>query len=169
MKFDGPVKIGLVGLTMLVIGSVWIWVMWSQTAVPGMKSSHFSLGQGETANLMTDLTGANVAFYKISIDDFDKSVLFVTVLDPNGNEMYQKQISTKVSVNYVDFGVDGKYMVTLKNVDVKDVSFTAEYGTYGSPESLGSMMPGFIAAIGIAMVLFFFYTRLSGHIIAHVV
>ena len=160
---------GLVGLAILTIGSAWIWIMWSQTAGPYVTSSSHSLGSGETTNLTIDLVGSGIAFYKISIDDFDKSSLFVAALDPSGGVIYQKQIATRVSVNYFDFESSGKYTVALKNVDAKQVVFKAEYGVYGNPKDSESLAPGFLVMIGIVIVLLFFYIRLSGHITAHVV
>ncbi|MBI5377382.1 MAG: hypothetical protein HZA82_02005 [Thaumarchaeota archaeon] len=144
-----------VGITLVVIASIWIWVLFSS----GEKASlSTELNVKETATIDLYLEKNGLGFYTITIPEYVKHVLFVQILDPHGNVIADKKISTKMSVNYFRFSDTGKYTMEITNFSEEPVSIKVNLG---DAIVYQLTIPAIIAFIGAAIIVYSGYRKLS--------
>jgi hypothetical protein len=144
-----------VGITLVVIASIWISILFSS----GEKTLlNTELNVKETATIDFSLEKNGLGFYTIMIPEYSKHVLFVQILDPHGNIIADKKISTKMSVNYFRFSDTGKYAMEITNFSEEPVSLEMNLGDVMVNQLV---IPAIIAFIGIAIIVNTGYRRLS--------
>ena len=158
MKKFTPFRIGL---SLMVIGSIWIMLAFSGAE---KISQDLSISTKENANIDLDLKDKGLGFYKITIPNYSKETVLVKVLDPQGNVMDLKRIETKMSVNYFEFSYTGKYTLEITNLSENPIQIIAEFGNTKSAEFT---FPSFIALVGACLIVWSGYKRLRNYSTAH--
>ena len=136
-----------IGLILTVIGIVWIGVVFLQAE---KNYEIFRLKDSQSLVSNMDLVGAGIGFYKTMMPDFAGESIFLQILDPNGNVIADKQIETKMAVNYFDFLNSGAY--TLKATNLSDHEIIIEI-EFGNTNYLEIRYPGIILFIGIILII----------------
>ena len=150
-----------IGIILIIIASVWISIVFSESE----KISHTAnLGSKESTNLELDLIKNGIGFYTITIPHYAKHVLFVQILDSNGNVITDKKIATKMAVNYFEFSHGGRYIMEIANISDEPVEIQAYFGNTNASELF---IPIFVSFFGVGFVIFSGYKKLSNHNTAH--
>ena len=150
-----------IGLALMVIGSIWVALVFSTTE---KISQDLNIGTKESTNIDLDLKNKGLGFYKITIQNYSKETILVTVLDPQGNTIELKRIGTKMSVNYFEFSYTGKYTLEITNLSENPIQITAEFGNTKAAEFT---YPSFIALIGACLIAWSGYKRMLNYSTAH--
>lgn len=158
MKIHSPFRIGII---LLIIGIMWAAIVFSG-GVKGSESTSFTFKQSEEFELK--LEGQGIGFYKVTISDYDHDILYVQITDPLDNVIGDQKISTKMSVNYFDYDIDGNYIIKITNLAERDVQVTIEYGDTRSSELL---IPGIISSAGVVFIIFAAFMKIKSHRMAH--
>ncbi len=149
-----------IGLILTVIGIVWIGFVFLQAE---KNYEIFRLKDSQSLVLNMDLVGAGIGFYKTMMPDFAGESIFIQILDSNGNVIADKQIETKMAVNYFDFLNSGAY--TLKATNLSDHEIIIEI-EFGNTNSLEIRYPGIILFIGVILIIISSFMKLKNYKIA---
>lgn len=144
-----------VGITLVVIASIWISILFSSEEKTSLNTE---LNVKETSTIELFLEKNGLGFYTIMIPEYSKHVLFVQILDPHGNIIADKKISTKLSVNYFKFSDTGKYTMEITNFSEKPASIEVNLGDVMVNQLI---IPAIITFIGAAIIVNTGYRRLS--------
>ena len=146
-----------IGLILSIVGAVWIGVVF----LKGEKVfESYDLNPSQTITLDVQLQNSGVGFYRTLIPDFARDVLFIQILDSNGNILADKRIETKMAVNYFDFEYDGKYI--LKAMNLSDDSKIVEI-EFGDTNSTEMRIPGISLGIGLVLIIISAFRRLQNY------
>lgn len=149
-----------IGLVLVVVGSIWIWVTFSGSE----KISYTTrLDPKEIFTQNLDLTKKGYGYYEILMPDYSRQIVSVRILNPHGDIISDKEISTKMSVNYFEFAYSGKYTIKISNLSEKAVTVDLDFGNLRESEL---KIPMIITFSGIGLIVFSAYRRL-GHKTAH--
>lgn len=146
-----------IGVTLVVIASIWIWILFSDSE---KVSSSTELNVKEITAIDLYLTKNGLGYYTITIPEYTKHVLFVQILDPNGNVITNKKIETKMSVNYFRFSDTGKYTMKITNLSEEPVSVEVNLGDTSVSQLL---IPAIIVFFGAAVIIYSGYRKLNNH------
>jgi len=149
-----------IGLILTVIGIVWIGVVFLQAE---KNYEIFRLKDSQSLVSNMDLVGAGIGFYKTMMPDFAGESIFVQILDPNENVIADKQIETKMAVNYFDFLNSGTYTLKATNLSDHEIIIEIEFGNTNSSEI---RYPGIILFIGIILIIISAFMKLKNYKIA---
>ena len=146
-------------LIAVVIGSIWIGIVFSYT-IKDLKN--FNVDKLDSVSMPLVLYGNGIGFYEISSNQYNNSIL-VKVLDSNGNYLDMKTITNKETVNYFVFQHTGKFTLELTNLSSNPVQLTVEFGDTKYQEFL---IPSLMIFIGGCLLMFAGYRRLRSYITA---
>lgn len=147
----------LIGIVLLVSSSLWA----SLEFFSGERdSASADLESNETLELVSNLKGEGLGFYKVEVADYNRNLLASSVFDLDGKAIYQKAISARISVNYFKFDKDGPYVIKITNFQTKPVSIKVEFGD--SKSSLQSPPP-YMIVVGLALIIVYAYRRLKNY------
>lgn len=150
-----------IGLVLVVVGSIWIWITFSGSE----KISYtIRLDPKEIFTQSLDLTKKGYGYYTILMPDYSSQKVSVQIFNPHGDIISDKEISTKMSVNYFEFDYGGKYSLKITNLSEKSVSVDLDFGNLREPEL---KIPMIISFSGMGLIIFSAYRRLSNHRTAH--
>lgn len=144
-----------IGITLVVIASIWIWVLFSGSEKVSLSTE---LNAKEITTVDLYLTKSGLGYYTITIPEYAKHVLFVQILDPHGNIIADKKIETKMSVDYFKFLDTGKYTMEITNFSEELVSIEASLGDTTISQL---MIPAIIVFFGAVIVVYSGYRKLS--------
>lgn len=144
-----------IGITLVVIASIWIWVLFSDSEKVSLSTE---LNAKEITAIDLYLTKNGLGYYIITIPEYAKHVLFVQILDPNGNVIADKKIETKMSVNYFRFSDTGKYTMEITNLSEEPVSVEVNLGDTSVSQLL---IPAIIVFFGAVVIIYSGYRKLS--------
>ena len=144
-----------IGITLVVIASIWIWVLFSGSEKVSLSTE---LNAKEITTIDLYLTKNGLGYYTITIPEYAKHVLFVQILDPYGNVIADKKITTKMSVDYFRFLDTGKYTMEITNFSEEPVLIEASLGDTTTSQLL---IPAIIAFFGAVIVVYSGYRKLS--------
>lgn len=144
-----------IGITLVVIASIWIWVLFSGSEKVSLSTE---LNAKEITTVDLYLTKSGLGYYIITIPEYAKHVLFVQILDPYGNVIADKKIETKMSVDYFRFSDSGKYTMEITNFSEEPVSIEASLGDTTTSQL---MIPAIIVFFGAVIVIYSGYRKLS--------
>jgi len=144
-----------IGITLVVIASIWIWVLFSSSEKVSLSTE---LNEKEITTIDLYLTKSGLGYYIITIPEYAKHVLFVQTLDPYGNVIADKKIETKMSVNYFRFSDTGKYMMEITNFSEEPASIEVNFGNTVASQLL---IPAIITFFGAAMIVYSGYKKLK--------
>jgi len=146
-----------IGLILTIIGAVWLGVVFWQAE---KVSESYNLEPAQTVTLDIMLQNSGIAFYKIFIPNFVGDSVFIQILDSNENILEDKQIETKLAVNYFNFDYSGKYTLKATNLseDVKIIE--VEFGDMNITEM---RIPGIMMIIGLLIIIISFFRKLQNY------
>jgi hypothetical protein len=145
------------GLVLAIIGAVWIGIVFLKAE---KVFESYDLKPAQTITLDVQLQDVGIGFYRIFIPDFAGDVLFVQILDPNGNILADKRIETKMAVNYFDFEYDGKYVLKATNLSEDSKIVEIEFGDTNSTEM---KIPGIPLGIGLILIIISTFRKLYNY------
>ena len=149
-----------IGLTLTVIGSMWIGILLFEVT---KNSNSFLLDKSNSASVSLDLLGPGLGFYIVSMDNYSGNVLIAKILDSHGNYYDVKKITNKVTVNYFKFDQPGKFTLEVTNISDKPVQLTTELGNTRVQEIT---TPAILILIGAIMLVLAGYKKLRSYITA---
>ena len=149
-----PFKIGLV---LVIVGMVWISVIFADTE---KIQEQTILKQSSSVEMKSQFTGADIGFYKVYMPNFSGQEIFVQILDINDNVISEQTIQTKMSVGYFDFSEDGEYSVKVTNLTKNQVNLEIEFGNTNSKEMIP---PGVLILIGSVAIIVISYMKIKNH------
>lgn len=148
-----------IGLILCIIGTGWIALEFLQAQ---NVSDEFVLYSSSSHEVMQDLRGEDIGFYKIFVPYFAGEEIFVQILDRNRNVISEEVVQTKMSVGYFDY-TDGSYYAKVTNISENQIIVEIEFGETNSKE----MIPGGIVVLaGSFVILFASYIKLRNYKIA---
>lgn len=150
-----------IGIILIIIASIWISVVFSGSEKISYTTN---LESKENIDLELNLAKDGIGFYTITIPHYAKHVLFVQILDSNGNVITDKKIATKMAVNYFEFSHGGRYVMEITNISDEPVEIQAYFGNTNASELF---IPVFVSFFGAGFVIFSGYKKLSNHSTAH--
>ena len=146
-----------IGLILSIVGAVWIGVVF----LKGEKVfESYDLNPSQTITLDVQLQNSGVGFYRTLIPDFARDVLFIQILDSNGNILADKRIETKMAVNYFDFKYNGKYILKATNLSENSKIVEIEFGDTNSSEM---KIPGISLGIGLMLIIISTFRKLQNY------
>ena len=148
-----------IGITLVIIGSIWIGILFSGAA---KNSDIFLLDKSDSASVSLNLHGPGLGFYVVSIDGYGGKVI-AKIGDSHGNYYDMKKITNKVTVNYFQFDHTGQFILEITNVSDKPVQLTAELGDTRVQEIT---LPSILTLLGSILLVFSGYRRLRNYITA---
>ena len=151
----------ITGLALVILGVVWIWFIFYSEIEP---SELYSLNSGESDSFQLYLKEEGLAYYKITIINYDLQTLFVQIMEPKNNVIAEQKIHTKMSVNFFEYDLDGNYIIRITNISEKNTEFTIEYGDSKSEELLFPLIP---AIIGSLLIIYTAYRKMMTYSIEH--
>ena len=149
------------GIILVFIGALWLWVVFYSEI---NESELTFLNFKESEIFQIELKGQGIAFYKITIANYEQNTLFVQIVDPRNNVIAEQKINTIMSVNYFDYDLDGYYIIRIINLSEKNTEFTIEYGDTKSEELV---FPGIITMVGSFIIIFAAFMKIRDYSIAH--
>jgi hypothetical protein len=144
-----------IGITLVVIASIWIWILFSGSE---KVLSDTELNVKEITVIDLYLTKNGLGYYTITIPEYARHVLFVQILDPNGNVIADKKIETKMSVNYFRFSDTGKYTMEITNLSEEPVLVEVNFGDTVASQLL---LPAIIIFFGTTVIIYSGYRKLK--------
>lgn len=144
-----------IGITLVVIASIWTWILFSGSEKVSLSTE---LNAKEITAIDLYLTKNGLGYYTITIPEYAKHVLFVQIVDPNGNVIADKKIETKMSVNYFRFSDTGKYTMEITNLSEEPVSVEVNLGDTSVSQLL---IPAIIVFFGAVVIIYSGYRKLS--------
>ena len=119
------------GILLSIIAVVWLAYSFSE-AEKTLQS--FTIERQQTVEMKIELNESGIGYYKTFIPNFDKSEIFVQILDPTNSILEDKKIQTKLAVNYFDFKKTGEYKIKITNVSEDSIITEIEFGDSNESE-----------------------------------
>ena len=149
------------GLILVIFGVVWIWlIFYSEIEQPELNS----LDPEESKTFHLFLSEEGLAYYKISITNYDLQTLFVQIMEPKNNVIAEQKIHTKMSVNFFEYDLDGNYIIRITNISEKTTEFKIEYGDSKSEELVPPLIPSIIGSL---LIIYTAYRKMMTYSIEH--
>ena len=149
------------GIILVIFGIVWISLIFYSEIE---QSEINSLNPEESKTFQLYLTDKGLAYYKISIINYDLQTLFVQIMEPKNNVIEEQKIHTKMSVNFFEYDLDGNYNIRITNISEKTTEFKIEYGDSKSEELVAPIIP---SIIGILLIIFTAYRKMMTYSMKH--
>jgi len=151
----------ITGIFLVIFGIVWIWLIFYSEIE---ESEINSLNPEESKTFQLYLTDKGLAYYKISIINYELQTLFVQIMEAKNNVIEEQKIDTKMSVNFFEYELDGIYNIRITNISEKTTEFKVEYGDSKSEELAAPIIP---SIIGILLIIFTVYRKMMTFNIKH--
>ena len=148
------------GLTLVVLGSVWIALIFSNAD----KSFGDSfLGASEASNTYVKLNGNGIGFYSISSNNYQNN-LVAKIIDSHGNYLDIKKITNKNTVNYFRFDHSNEITLEVTNLSQNPVHISS---IVGDTKAYENTIPAILLFIGCCVLILSGYRKLRHYITAH--
>lgn len=148
------------GVIIIFIGVLWMSLIFSNGIY---ESDLISINPQNSKTFHISLAGEGIAFYEISIKNYQQNPLFVQILEPKGNIIAEQKIHTIMSENYFDFSNNGNYVIRITNISDQDTDFTIRYGDTKLEELL---IPEITTFIGSSILIYAIFRRMKYYSIA---
>ena len=151
------VSVFKIGLIMVIIGMIWISVIFNET-----EKNHNStlLKESNSIESKLEFSGVGIGYYKIYIPDFSDENVFVQILDRNLNVIQEQKVNTKFSVAYFDFDKDGTYTIKVSNISENSVNLQIEFGDTHSQKMV---TPGIMILLGSLIMMLISYLKIKNY------
>ncbi|MCA9828521.1 MAG: hypothetical protein KC444_09100 [Nitrosopumilus sp.] len=102
-----------ISFVLLIVGMIWISLIFNET-----EKIHDSvlLKQSNSIEVKSELSGADIGYYKLYMPEFAGEGVFVQILDTGDNVIEEQRIHTKMAVGYFNFNENGVYTVRITNI-----------------------------------------------------
>ena len=134
------------GVMIFVVGVTGIMFVYSENKIEGKI---VELSDSYIIEALSVSGTPDIGFYKIVIDEFKETEIFVQVIDSKQNIIHDKKINTKMSVNYFDMNKNEEYEIILKNLSEDKITFEIEFGNLNY---LKIILPGLMTLIGLIII-----------------
>lgn len=147
------------GLALVVLGSVWIALIFSNAD----KSFGDSLlGASESSNTSVKVNGNGIGFYSISSNNYQNN-LVAKIIDSHGNYLDIKKITNKITVNYFRFDHSNEVTLEVTNLSQNPVQVSI---VVGNTKAYENTIPATLLFIGCCVLMLSGYRRLRHYITA---
>lgn len=148
-----PFKLGIV---LLVIGSIWIGIAYSES---NKEVGNFSLESSDSGKLPIKVDKSGIGFYLISSNNYENKIL-AKVVDSHGNFLDIRKITNKVTVNYFRFEHTNEATLEVTNLSDEPVKLSI---TIGDTKFQELSVPALMIFFGSSLLVFAGYRRLRLH------
>ena len=150
-----------IGFVLVVIGMIWISVIFNET-----EKNHDSaiLKKSNSMETKLEFLGEDIGYYKVYMPEFTKENVFVQILDKNLNVIQEQKINTKFSVGYFDFDKDGIYTMKVSNISENSIILQTEFGNTHSQKMIA---PGIMIVLGSMIIMLISYLKIKNYNIEH--
>ena len=146
-----------IGLVLVIIGVVWISLVFAGTEKTHMTSIIKQSGSVEAG---MEFFGTGIGFYRVHMPEFAGDEVFVQIRDPGNNVIQEQLVQTRMLVGYFELGEDGRYSAIMTNISEGSVAVEAEIGETDSQD----MMPaGILILVGSVSMMVMAYLRISSY------
>ena len=146
-----------IGLVLVVIGMIWVSVVFNET-----EKNHNSTLLKETNSIESkvDFSGVGIGYYKIFMPEFNNENVFVQILDKNLNVIQEQKVNTKFSVAYFDFSKNGVYTIKVSNISENSINVQIEFGDTHSQKMIA---PGIMILVGSLIMMLISYLKIKNY------
>ena len=146
-----------ISLVLLIVGMIWISLIFNET-----EKIHDSvlLKQSNSIEVKSELSGADIGYYKLYMPEFAGEDVFVQILDTGDNVIEEQRIHTKMAVGYFNFNENGAYTVRITNISNNPVDLQIEFGNTNSQKM---MTPGIILLVGSLGIMMASYLKIKNY------
>ncbi len=148
-----------IGIGLVVLGSVWIALMFSNADKSFVDSF---LGVSESSTTSVKLNGDGIGFYSVSSNSYQNN-LVAKVIDSNGNYLDIKKITNKITVNYFRFDHSNEITLEVTNLSQNPVQIST---VIGDTKAYENTVPAILLFIGCCVLMVSGYRRLQHYITA---
>ena len=146
-----------VGLVVVIIGMIWVSVIFNETEKNHEESL---LKKSNSIESKLEISGIGIGYYKIYMPEFTNENVFVQILDKNLNIIQEQKVNTKFSVGYFDFNKDGVYTIKVANISENTINLQIEFGDTNSQKML---MPGIMILMGSLIMMLISYLKIKNY------
>ena len=146
-----------VGLVVVIIGMIWVSVIFNETEKNHEESL---LKKSNSIESKLEISGIGIGYYKIYMPEFNNENVFVQILDRNLNVIQEQKVNTKFSVAYFDFNEDGLYTIKVSNISKKSIDLQIEFGDTHSQKMLA---PGIMILVGSLIMMLISYLKIKNY------
>ena len=146
-----------VGLALVIIGMIWVSVIFNETEKNHEESL---LKKSNSIESKLEFSGIGIGYYKIYMPEFINEDVFVQILDKNLNVIKEQIVNTKFSVAYFDFEKDGVYTIKISNISENQINLQVEFGDTHSQKMVA---PGIMILIGSLIIMLISYLKIKNY------
>jgi len=146
-----------VGLVLVVIGMIWVSVIFNETE---KNHEETTLKKSNSIESKLGFTGIDIGYYKIYMPEFTDENVFVQILDTNLNIIQEQKVNTKFSVGYFDFDKDGTYTIKVSNISKESINVQIEFGNTHSQKMVA---PGIMIVVGSLLMMLISYLKIKNY------
>jgi len=146
-----------VGLVLVVIGMIWVSVIFNETE---KNHEETALKKSNSIESKLGFTGIDIGYYKIYMPEFTDENVFVQILDTNLNIIQEQKVNTKFSVGYFDFDKDGTYTIKVSNISKESINVQIEFGNTHSQKMVA---PGIMIVVGSLLMMLISYLKIKNY------
>ncbi len=146
-----------VGLVLVVIGMIWVSVIFNETE---KNHEETTLKKSNSIESKLGFTGIDIGYYKIYMPEFTDENIFVQILDTNLNIIQEQKVNTKFSVGYFDFDKDGTYTIKVSNISKESINVQIEFGNTHSQKMVA---PGIMIVVGSLLMMLISYLKIKNY------
>ena len=146
-----------VGLVVVIIGMIWVSVIFNETEKNHEESL---LKKSNSIESKLEFSGIGIGYYKIYMPEFINEDVFVQILDKNLNVIKEQIVNTKFSVAYFDFEKDGVYTIKISNISENQINLQVEFGDTHSQKMVA---PGIMILVGSLIMMLISYLKIKNY------
>ena len=147
------------GLALVILGSVWIALIFSN-ADKSFGDSY--LAASESGITSVKLNGNGIGFYSISSSNYQND-LVAKIIDVHGNYLDIKKITNKITVNYFRFDHSNEITLEVTNLSQNPVHISI---VVGNTKAYENTVPAILLFIGCCVLMLSGYRKLRHYITA---
>ncbi len=148
------------GIFLIIIGSAWSAVIFSQTS---KETADFSLDNSNSGTMAIKLKESGIGFYFISSESYKNNIL-AKIIDPHGNLLDIRKITNKVTIDYFRFEHVDQVTLEITNLSDTPVKLSA---TLGDTKINEITPPTVLIFSGAVILVVIGYNKLKNYITAH--
>ena len=146
-----------ISILLIIIGASGTGIIFSESD----KIQQFMmLKQTESNQVNLYLEVGDIAYYKITIPEFEGEGVFYRIVDENYDTISKGISETKMSIRYFDVKESGMYTMILTNLSQEKMDYEIEIG---STDANKIMIPAGIMFVGGLLLLFTSFMKLKNY------
>jgi len=146
-----------ISILLIIIGASGTGIIFSESD----KIQQFMmLKQTESNQVNLYLEVGDIAYYKITIPEFEGEGVFYRIVDENYDTISKGISETKMSIRYFDVKESGMHTIIVTNLSQESMNYEIEIG---STDSNKIMIPAGIMFVGGLLLLFTSFMKLKNY------